>query len=287
VIGRARRAAGLAPWALASAVVAVGCVGPVAEETRRPAPSSGEAAPATEPGGIGAISPELVADIVPPARPPGPMLVARLRLALVDDPCTDRDLLAPAVGDEAMTILDRTYALPPAYAPGDLVPASEAGLTGTSGTKLVRAAMLEDLAAMRDAWAAAGLSIGVESAYRTYAAQQATFDSWVARVGVAEALRRTARPGHSEHQLGTALDLTSPGWAGRVGDWASESAEGAWMVEHGWKHGFVMSYPAGSEAATCFGYEPWHWRWIGRDAAAAHRDSGLPLREFLVRSADG
>ena len=134
---------------------------------------------------------------------------------------------------------------------------------------------------------AAGLSMIVESAYRSDAAQQATFDSWVARLGVAEALRRSARPGHSEHQLGTAFDLTSPDWGGRFGDWAAESAEGRWMVEHGWEFGFVMSYPAGAEALSCFGYEPWHWRWIGREAAAAHRASAEVLRTFLVRSADG
>jgi D-alanyl-D-alanine carboxypeptidase len=253
------------------------------ESATSPAPTLGQPPLAAD----GATGPELVADIAPPVRPAGPAIVADLRLALVDDPCVDRDLLAPAVGDEMMTILDRSYALPAGYVPADLVPASEAGLTGASGSKLVRAEMLEDLRAMHDAWVAAGLSMIVESAYRSYAAQQATFDSWVARLGVAEALRRSARPGHSEHQLGTAFDLTSPGWGGRFGDWAAESAEGAWMAEHAGEYGFVMSYPAGAEAETCFGYEPWHWRWIGRAAAAEHRASGLVLREFLVRSADG
>jgi len=253
-----------------------------------PAGPASQHAPDVAPADANAArGPELVADIAAPRRPPGPTLMASLRLALVDDPCTDRDLTAPAVGDPVLSILDRTYALPAGYVPSDLVPASGAGLTGTSGTKLVRAPLIDDLAAMNEAWAAEGLSVVIESAYRSYAAQQATFDSWVARVGVAEALRRSARPGHSEHQLGTAFDLTSPGWGGRFGDWATESAEGAWMVEHAWKYGFVMSYPSGSEASTCFGYEPWHWRWIGREAAAAHRESGLSLREFLVRSADG
>jgi D-alanyl-D-alanine carboxypeptidase len=257
-----------------------------------PAPGDSAATPARseDPSAVAVAvppAPELVADVAPPQRPAGPAIVPMLRLDLVPDPCVDRDLLAPAVGDEAMTILDRSYALPAGYVPGDLVPASDAGLTGASGTKLVRSVTIADLAAMQDAWVDAGLSMIVESAYRSYLAQQATFDSWVARLGVAEALRRSARPGHSEHQLGTAFDLTSPGWAGRFGDWAVESAEGRWMVEHAWEYGFVMSYPAGAEAETCFGYEPWHWRWVGRDVAAAHRDSGQVLRQFLVQSADG
>jgi D-alanyl-D-alanine carboxypeptidase len=185
-----------------------------------------------------------------------------------------------------MTVLDRSFALPSGYVPDDLVPASAAGLTGSSGAKLVRSVLLDDLAAMHAAWQAAGLSVLLESGYRSYGAQAATFDGWVARLGYAEALVRSARPGHSEHQLGTSIDLSSPGWAGRFGDWGRETAEGAWMAAHAWEYGFVMSYPFGSQARTCFSYEPWHYRWIGREAAAAHRASGLHLRQFLERFID-
>ena len=221
------------------------------------------------------------------ARPPQPALAARYQAALVADHCVDRDLAAPAATDPALIILDRTYALPAGAEPQDLVAAAGAGLLGTSGDKLVRAVLLDDLAAMRAAWEDAGLSIDLESAYRSVASQAATFNSWVARLGYAAGLLRSARPGHSEHHLGTAIDVTSPGWAGRVGDWAAETAEGAWMAAHAWEYGFVMSYPAGATADTCFGYEPWHYRWVGRDVAAEHRASGLTLRRFLERYATG
>lgn len=217
------------------------------------------------------------------ARPPQPAMSASYRSALVADHCVDRDLPAPPTADIALVVLDRSYALPSDYVPSNLVPASAAGLTGASGSKLVNARIVDDLAAMSAAWRAAGLEVIVESAYRSYGNQAATFNSWVARLGYGVALERSARPGHSEHQLGTALDLTSPGWGGRFGDWAAESPEGAWMAAHGWEYGFVMSYPAGSQAMTCFSYEPWHYRWIGREAAAAQRASGLHLRQFLER----
>lgn len=216
-------------------------------------------------------------------RPPQPSIAAAPRADLVPDHCVDRDLQAPPVTDAVMTVLDRSYALPAGYVPDDLVAASAAGITGASGAELVQAALIDDLADMATAWEAVGLTITIESGYRTYAAQAATFDSWVAQLGYADAVGRAARPGHSEHQLGTALDLTSPGWSGRFGDWAIESAEGSWIAAHGWEFGFVMSYPAGSQDATCFSYEPWHYRWIGREAAAAHRASGLDLRRFLER----
>lgn len=229
---------------------------------------------------------EALAQPAMPARPPEPVMAARLETALIGDHCTDRDLAAPPASDVALTVLDRSYALPPSYVPPDLVPAADAGFAGASATKLVRSVLVDDLAAMRAAWEAAGLSIAIDSAYRSYAAQAATFDSWAAQLGYGGALVRSARAGHSEHQLGTALDVSSPGWGGRFGDWATETAEGAWMAAHAWEYGFVMSYPAGSQDTTCFSYEPWHYRWIGRQAAAAHRDSSLGLRPFLERYID-
>lgn len=231
--------------------------------------------------------PERVVGTTPLARPPQPAITVRFDAALLADHCVDRDVPAPSATDVALTVLDRSYALPAAYVPADLVPASTAGLTGTSGSKLVRSIMVDDLAAMAAAWREAGVSVIVESAYRSYGDQAATFDSWVSRLGHAAALVRSARPGHSEHQLGTTIDVTSPGWGGRFGDWAVESAEGAWMAENAWRYGFVMSYPPGSQGETCFSYEPWHYRWIGRDAAAAHRTSGLTLRRFLERHVGG
>lgn len=231
---------------------------------------------------VHAVGPELVTAAHRPSRPAQPVLAARYQADLVADHCVDRDLPTPEVADPAFTILDRSYALPADYAPDDLVVASAAGLTQGSATKRVRAVIVDDLAAMRVAWEAAGLTVTIESAFRTYASQALTFNGWVSRIGQAGALLRTARPGHSEHQLGTAIDFTSPGWTGRFGDWATESAEGAWMAAHAWEFGFVMSYPADSEAQTCFTYEPWHYRWIGRDAAAAQHASVLHLRQFLV-----
>lgn len=234
----------------------------------------------------GGAGPELVSAASVLARPAQPILEPRFGTALVDDHCVDRDLAAPPATDIILTVLDRSYALSADYVPPDLVPASSAGLRGLPGSHRVRSIVIDDLSAMRAAWEREGLSVILESAYRSYASQAATFEAWAARLGRVGALLRSARPGHSEHQLGTALDVSSPGWTGRVGDWAAESAEGAWMAAHAWEYGFVMSYPPGSQARTCFSYEPWHFRWIGREAAAAHRSSGLQLRQFLERYVD-
>ena len=157
------------------------------------------------------------------------------------------------------TLLDTLYALPESYAPEDLVPLGDAGV-GTPEMR-VRAVVVADLRALLGAAEAAGVALEVQSAYRSYRYQESTFASWLEQDGLEAALKTSARPGHSEHQLGTALDITSPGWGGRFGDWAADSLEGAWLVEHAWEYGFVMSYPWGSQPDTCFSYEPWHWCW--------------------------
>ncbi len=270
------------PGSAARLLVAVALLAACSSPTTpaRTEPSTSPVVPAAA-DGAGA-GPELLVGY-PPTRPDQPPMSARISTALVADHCVDRDLLAPPVADPVLAILDRSYALLADDVPTDLVQSSTAGLEGASGTKLVREIVVDDLGDMRVAWQAAGLTIVVESAYRTYEEQAATFDGWAARIGQAAAMVRTARPGHSEHQLGTAIDVTSPGWSGRFGDWAIEAAEGAWMAEHAWEYGFVMSYPTDGQEVTCYGYEPWHYRWIGRDVAAEQRRSGLHLRRFLER----
>jgi zinc D-Ala-D-Ala carboxypeptidase len=267
---------------LAVALLLVACGTPATRSSEGESPTPPVVALASASREFGAE--HLVAAEAPP-RPDQPMLDPSFRVALVDDYCVDRDLPAPPAVDPVLTVLDRSYALDAGYAPSDLVAASAAGLSGTSGTKLVRAVVVDDLAALVAASRAAGVELGIESAYRSYASQAATLEIWTARLGPAAAFLRTARPGHSEHQLGTAIDFTSPGWSGRVGDWATESTEGAWMAEHAWEYGFVMSYPSGAQVESCFAYEPWHYRWIGHEAAAEHRGAGLGLREFLERYA--
>jgi D-alanyl-D-alanine carboxypeptidase len=222
-------------------------------------------------------TPTATATPTPPPPTPSP---SPAPVALVADPCVDRDLPAPPASDAVLTVLDRTYALDPLSTPPDLIPIGEAGF---AGDHRVSGAVVADLGALyRDAQAA-GLSLLVDSAYRSYDQQALTFDHWVAQQGYEAALLRTARPGHSEHQLGTAIDFSSPGWTGRFGDWASETAEGAWLHEHAWEYGFVLSYPWAADSVTCFGYEPWHYRWIGRGPAAEQHASGVPLRAFLER----
>ncbi len=184
-----------------------------------------------------------------------------------------------SLADWNRSLLDLTYRLSSSYKPTDLRSTSNAGLNGGYS---VRRAVIADLRAMASAARLAGARFSVQSAYRSYATQKATFDYWVRVDGYAKAVKESARAGHSEHQLGTTLDFRSYGgpapWDSL--DWATTRA-GKWLKANAHRYGFVMSYPKGQVSVTCYSYEPWHYRYVGRARAARIRASGLTLREYL------
>ena len=187
----------------------------------------------------------------------------------------------PRLDQVRVTILDTWYRLPSTYVP----PLRSVTAAGFSSGGSVRRDVIPDLAALRAAAHRAGVPLGIRSAYRSYATQAWTYRLWVRILGRSLALRSSARAGHSEHQLGTAIDFTVPGgsapWSYR--DWASQTRTGAWLKANAWRFGFVMSYPRGMSSRTCYDYEPWHYRWVGREIAAKIRASGLPPRAWMRR----
>ena len=198
----------------------------------------------------------------------------------VADVSTARSSLA----SYATTLLDTYYKLPAAYAPA-LTRVSAAGFSSANGGGLPMrnlVALTTDLRALRLAAAKASAPLAITSAYRSYSNQVSTFAYWVSQGGYAAALLSSARAGHSEHQLGTAFDFRSAGgtdpW--NLSDWATTAA-GAWMKTNAWKYGFVNSYPAGMTSVTCYQYEPWHYRYVGRTEAAAIHASGLVPRAWI------
>ena len=185
--------------------------------------------------------------------------------------------------DWRITLLDTIYRVPRSYVPPNLVPVEEAGINGIGK---VRRLVLDDLAALAEAARGAGNPLRIVSAYRSYSLQETLYRREVERYGEEQARLQVARPGHSEHQLGTGIDFGSAGTSKKgwhYNDWAKTPA-GGWLKANGWKFGFLMSYPKGYRSVTCYRYEPWHWRYVGREMAADVRATGLTLREYLWRN---
>jgi D-alanyl-D-alanine carboxypeptidase len=122
----------------------------------------------------------------------------------------------------------------------------------------------------------------VNSAYRSYEYQGATLRSEIAAYGCARALGEVAAPGHSEHQLGLAADLTSADVGWDLQDTFGQTPEGLWLAAHAMTYGFVLSYPKGKEGVTGYNYEPWHFRFVTPAVAQAITTSGKTATEYLL-----
>lgn len=188
------------------------------------------------------------------------------------DPLPCGDIMAP---------LNKVNYLSPSCAPGDLV-AIPAERTG-QGTQYLRAAAADALLELMDAASADGFELYAISGYRSYEGQVAAYQSNLAACGGDSACadRVSARPGHSEHQLGTTMDVSSAS-AGYGLESFVGTPEADWVRDNSWKYGFVVSYPEGTEQITGYAFEPWHIRWIGKTEAANVHASGLTLHEYLA-----
>lgn len=201
-------------------------------------------------------------------------LAARLRPLLSEQRVAGLD---PAEAAWVLFPVTRERALPRAYAPADLT-WTTAGGPAAQGHEPVRAVIVPDLEAMFAAAQADGVLLAIYSGYRSYDTQQLAFDGGVQQQlargagsrdeAEARANRFRARPGHSQHQLGTTVDLTAPDVGWRLSQTFGETAAGQWLRAHAWEYGFVLPYTAAGEPLTGYAPEPWHWRWVGRPLAS-------------------
>lgn len=157
-----------------------------------------------------------------------------------------------------------------------------------NGLKVDRRIYTELNEMLDDCWAA-GLQPVVCSAYRTQATQTRLYNNKVARLRAAgydsesakqEAGRWVAVPGTSEHQTGLALDIVARSYQ-VLDEKQEQTAEQKWLMENSWKYGFILRYPADKSEVTGIGYEPWHYRYVGRAAAADMHESGQCMEEYV------
>ena len=145
---------------------------------------------------------------------------------------------------------------------------------------------------MINACKAAGYSPVNCSSYRTQETQQSLYDNKVQRLissgmsedeAKAEAAKAVAIPGTSEHQLGLAVDLVDANMQDLTS--AQESTETQkWLMANSWRYGFIHRYPNGKTDITGIIYEPWHYRYVGKDAAQEIFNRDITLEEYLGKT---
>ncbi|NLA10579.1 MAG: M15 family metallopeptidase [Firmicutes bacterium] len=219
--------------------------------------------------------PEPVEKPVVQPEPEGEQLDAPDPEPVPEPPSPKKDSFVPVDGDDYFALVTKETTLG-RYAPTDLeqIPAEIVHPDRRGGKYYLRREPLQHLKQM---WQAAqendGVQLTVTSAYRSYDTQVSTFNYWVKKDGEAKAVTYSARAGQSEHQLGTTLDFNI--------DISAGAAQHVWLAEHAHEYGFALSYPRGAQEITGYKFEPWHYRYIGVEAAGEWKESGLPLCKYL------
>lgn len=119
------------------------------------------------------------------------------------------------------------------------------------------------------------------SGYRSYQIQQSLFSSYVEVHGEEAANKFSARPGQSEHQTGLVMDITSEIANKELSNSYGETNDGKWLKENAHKFGFILRYPEGKEDITGYQYEPWHFRYVGKEVAKEIYELNVTLEEYF------
>lgn len=148
--------------------------------------------------------------------------------------------------------------------------------------------ILSDLLAMLQAASDDGVELTICSPYRDMEYQEMLFNRKIKRymnkgMSYMEAYQLSSQavtvPGASEHQIGLSLDIYCPTYTSLNAGFGDTQA-GKWLKEHSKEYGFILRYPLGKEDITGIEYEPWHFRYVGIDAAEIIMDEGITLEEF-------
>lgn len=167
---------------------------------------------------------------------------------------------------------------PKDYAPADLVTPNATA----KGTQQLRAEVATAVTEMFAAAKAEGVNLRIDSAYRSYSRQVSVYNSEVNAYGQATADTQSARPGHSEHQTGLVADFGAASGKCSIADCFGDMTEGKWMAANAYEYGFIMRYTTTKQSVTGYRYEPWHFRYVGKELAnEMHTQKIETLEEFF------
>lgn len=128
-----------------------------------------------------------------------------------------------------------------------------------------------------------GITLYATSGYRSYSTQKAIFERKLETMSESEANASVAKPGYSEHQTGLAMDIEGQTTLGTgLTEEFGESPEGIWVAEHCHEYGFIIRYSKGKTRITGYIYEPWHLRYVGKEAAQEITELGVTFEEYIL-----
>ncbi len=174
-----------------------------------------------------------------------------------------------------LIIANKYYYLGKDYVPDNLVSINSTyGNAGQQVKEVAYNAFIE----MYNAALKENLHLYISSPYRSYSRQSTLYNNYVKRDGKKEADTYSARPGFSEHQTGLAMDLSTA--SNHSIDDFEKSKEFTWTVKHAYEYGFILRYPKGKEYITGYIYEPWHYRYVGKEVAKYIYEHDITYEEY-------
>lgn len=191
---------------------------------------------------------------------------------------------------ELVRMVNKSMFLPKDFEPDDLVKMktlkldkngnnTSGGVRMVDGTWQLQRACAEALVALCDAARAEGHELYLKSGYRSYYKQAVMYENRIKKYGYDDGW--VTKPGASDHQTGLGCDVVPKSWTDRgMNEDMAKEPETQWMAEHCAEFGFILRYPEDKEDITKINYEPWHLRYVGKEAAAYIMENGLCLEEF-------
>lgn len=177
--------------------------------------------------------------------------------------------------DDLLTLVNKSYRLENDYEPEGLIDIDTSYTVYGNGALIPEA--YDAYMKMREAASQEGLVLNVSNCYRSYHRQKELYTHYLTIDSQATVDTYSARPGHSEHQLGVACDFAANQL--NIHDFTG-TAEQQWMVENAHDFGFILRYPQDKVDVTGYNYESWHYRYVGA-VATEITENGLTLEEYL------
>lgn len=184
------------------------------------------------------------------------------------------DITPTNINHNNLMLVNKYYYLTEDYTPNDLVTLTTKYNTGVNSQMRKEAA--EAFMEMSDAATLDNIIIKNASAYRSYQYQVNLYDRYVERDGQDAADTYSARPGFSEHQTGLATDIN------QIDNGFEDTDAFRWLQDNAYKYGFILRFPKDKENITGYQYEPWHYRYVGKEIAKQIKEENITFEEYYA-----
>lgn len=194
-----------------------------------------------------------------------------------------QDIVETPNTNSLLVLVNQNYRLDEFYAPTDFVPV-DVPVTPYSqvNTNYLRRDAADATELLFSKAQEAGYELTLRTGYISYSVQKSLYNQDVYEMGLEYADKFNSRPGHSEHQTGLAIDITTPSINNELSLEFADTEEGKWVLAHAHEYGFIIRYPENRESEVGYFYEPYHLRYVGVEVATEIFENNWTLEDYIL-----